>query len=246
MQRVAVVTGAASGMGLAIAQRLSEAGHHVALLDVDGAAAEAAAKALSGEGNAFGVACDVSDRDQVFAAVERARAELGPVGIAVTSAGIDRFENFVDISVESWERMLAVNLSGTFHCLQAVVPDMLEQKWGRIVTISSSSAQSGAARMAHYVASKGGVVGMTKALALELAPNGITVNTIPPGFILTPMTRRAEERGDLPNIDAIAARTPVRRPGTAEDIAAACAFLCSDDAAYITGQAINVNGGWYL
>jgi len=246
MQRVAVVTGAASGMGLAIAQRLSEAAHHVALLDVDGAAAEAAAKALSGAGNAFGVACDVSDRDQVFAAVERARAELGPVGIAVTSAGIDRFENFVDISVESWDRMLAVNLSGTFHCLQAVVPDMLEQKWGRIVTISSSSAQSGAARMAHYVASKGGVVGMTKALALELAPNGITVNTIPPGFILTPMTRRAEERGDLPNIDAIAARTPVRRPGTAEDIAAACAFLCSDDAAYITGQAINVNGGWYL
>jgi NAD(P)-dependent dehydrogenase (short-subunit alcohol dehydrogenase family) len=139
-----------------------------------------------------------------------------------------------------------VNLTGTFHCLQAAVPDMLAAGWGRIVTISSSSAQSGAVRMAHYVASKGGVVALTKALALELAPKGITVNTIPPGFIDTPMARRAEARGDLPSIDAVASRTPVRRAGTPDDIAAACAFLCSDDAGYITGQCINVNGGWYL
>ena len=114
------------------------------------------------------------------------------------------------------------------------------------MTISSSSAQSGAARMAHYVASKGGVIGLTKALALEYAPNGITVNTIPPGFVDTPMVRRAEARGDLPNVDAVVARTPVRRAGTPDDIAAACAFLCSDDAGYITGQVIGVNGGWYL
>ena len=132
--------------------------------------------------------------------------------------------------------MLAVNLTGTFHCMQAAIPDMLAAGWGRIVTISSSSAQSGADRMAHYVASKGGVVGLTKALAVEYAPSGITVNTIPPGFIDTPMARRAEARGDLPSIDAVAARTPVRRAGTPDDIAAACAFLCSDDAGYITGQ----------
>ena len=142
--------------------------------------------------------------------------------------------------------MLAVNLTGTFHCVQAAIPDMLAAGWGRIVTISSSSAQSGAARMAHYVASKGGVIGLTKALAVEYAPNGITVNTIPPGFIDTPMVRRAEARGDLPSIDAVVARTPVRRAGTPDDIAAACAFLCSDDAGYITGQLIGVNGGWYL
>src|SRR5262249_165910 len=104
----------------------------------------------------------------------------------------------------------------------------------------------GSARMAHYVASKGGVLAMTKALALEFAPVGITVNTIPPGFIDTPMARRAEERGDLPSIDAVAKRTPVRRAGTPEDLAAAGAFWCSDDAGYIPGQAINVNGGWYL
>ena len=174
------------------------------------------------------------------------RGELGAIDIVVTSAGIDRFERFTDITLESWERMLAVNLTGTFHCVQAAIPDMLAAGWGRIVTISSSSAQSGAKRMAHYVASKGGVIGLTKALALELAPHGITVNTIPPGFIDTPMARRAEERGDLPSIDAVAAQTPVRRAGTPDDIAAACAFLCSDDAGYITGQQINVNGGWYL
>ena len=100
--------------------------------------------------------------------------------------------------------------------------------------------------MAHYVASKGGVVGLTKALAVELAPHGITVNTIPPGFIDTPMARRAEAAGHLSSIDAIAKRTPVRRAGTPDDVAAACAFLCSDEAGYITGQLIGVNGGWYL
>ena len=176
----------------------------------------------------------------------KVRAELGPIEIMVTSAGFDEFESFTDITPEAWDRMLAVNLTGTFHCIQSAIPDMLAAGWGRIVTISSSSAQSGANRMAHYVASKGGVVGLTKALAVEYAPNGITVNTIPPGFIDTPMARRAEARGDLPSIDAVAARTPVRRAGTPEDIAAACAFLCSDEAGYITGQLIGVNGGWYL
>jgi NAD(P)-dependent dehydrogenase (short-subunit alcohol dehydrogenase family) len=176
----------------------------------------------------------------------QARGAFGPIGILVTSAGIEGFVKFADITVEAWERMLAVNLTGTFHCVQAAIPDMLAGGFGRIVTISSSSAQSGANRMAHYVASKGGVVGLTKALAVEYAPRGITVNTIPPGFIDTPMARRAAERGDMPPIDAVAARTPVRRAGTPEDIAAACAFLCSDDAGYITGQLIGVNGGWYL
>jgi NAD(P)-dependent dehydrogenase (short-subunit alcohol dehydrogenase family) len=247
MNRVAVVTGAASGMGLAIGRRLASNGHRVALVDQAGDEVARAAAALQSEGAAvIAAAIDVSDRTAVDAACARVRAELGPIEIMVTSAGIDRFERFTDISIESWERMLAVNLTGTFHCLQNAVPDMLAAGWGRIVTISSSSAQSGAARMAHYVASKGGVVGLTKALALELAPHGITVNTIPPGFIDTAMTRRAEARGDLPDLEAIIARTPVRRAGTADDVAAACAFLCSEEAGYITGQALNVNGGWYL
>jgi 2-hydroxycyclohexanecarboxyl-CoA dehydrogenase len=247
MGRVAVVTGGASGMGLAISRQLSEAGNAVAVLDLDGGAAEAAAAELVGVGRtAIARAVDVADRAAIESALADVRSALGPIGILVTSAGIDRFEPFTDISTADWDRVIAVNLSGTFHCIQCVVPDMLAASWGRIVTISSSSAQSGTRKMAHYVASKAGVIGLTKALALELAPNGITVNTIPPGFIDTPMARRAESRGDLPSIDAVAKQTPVRRAGTPDDIAAACAFLCSDAAGYITGQQINVNGGWYL
>jgi len=234
-------------MGLAIGRRLAGNGHRVALLDLNGAAVEQAADDVRGTGGeALGLSVDVSDRAAVDAALGKVRAELGPVEIMVTSAGIDEFQPFTEITIDAWDRMLAVNLTGTFHCVQAAVPDMLAAGWGRIVTISSSSAQSGAARMVHYVASKGGVVGLTKALALELAPHGITVNTIPPGFIDTEMARRAEARGDLSSIDAVAQRTPVRRAGTPEDIAAACAFLCSDDAGYVTGQLIGVNGGWYL
>jgi 2-hydroxycyclohexanecarboxyl-CoA dehydrogenase len=247
MSRVAVVTGAGSGMGLAIGQRLARQGHGVALLDLDGGAAERAAADLRSTGaQALAGTVDVSDRGAIDDALGRVRDELGPVEIMVTSAGLDGFVPFTDISTDQWDRMLAVNLSGTFHCIQAVVPDMLAGSWGRIVTISSSSAQSGAARMAHYVASKGGVIGLTKALAVELGPHGITVNTIPPGAIETPMTSRAQAAGNLPSIDVIAKMIPVRRTGTPDDIAAACAFLCSEDAGYITGQQINLNGGRYL
>jgi NAD(P)-dependent dehydrogenase (short-subunit alcohol dehydrogenase family) len=247
MSRVAVVAGAAAGMGLAVVQRLASAGNRVALLDLDGEAAATAADDLRTTGaQAVAATVDVADRAAVDEALAKVRAELGPVEIMVTSAGLDEFQSFTEISAEAWARMIAVNLTGTFHCLQAAIPDMVTAGWGRIVTISSSSAQSGARRMAHYVASKSGVVGLTKALAVEYAPAGITVNTIPPGFIDTPMARRAEARGDMPSIDEIAARTPVRRAGTPEDIAAACAFLCSEEAGYITGQLIGVNGRWYV
>jgi 2-hydroxycyclohexanecarboxyl-CoA dehydrogenase len=247
MSRVAVVTGAASGIGLAVGQRLATIGHRVALLDLDGDTVAPAADELRRDGSeALAVKVDVTDRAAVDDAMAKVRGEFGPIEIIVTSAGFDESESFTDITTEAWERMLAVNLTGTFHCVQAAIPDMLAAQWGRIVTISSSSAQSGAARMAHYVASKGGVIGLTKALAIEYAPNGITVNTIPPGFIDTPMARRAEARGDLPSIDAVAARTPVRRAGRPEDVAAACAFVCSEEAGYITGQLIGVNGGWYV
>jgi 2-hydroxycyclohexanecarboxyl-CoA dehydrogenase len=247
MSRVAVVTGAGSGMGLAVSKRLAGQGHQVALLDLNGPAAQSAAEEINASGGrAIAAQVDVADRASVEEAFGKARAELGPVEILVTSAGLDEFADFTDISVDQWQRMIAVNLTGTFHCIQVAVPDMVAAKWGRVVTISSSSAQSGAKRMAHYVASKGGVIGLTKAVALDLAPHGITVNTIPPGVIETPMMHRSRDKGDLPAFEAIAARAPLGRIGTAEDIAAACEFLCSDDAGYITGQAINVNGGWYL
>jgi 2-hydroxycyclohexanecarboxyl-CoA dehydrogenase len=246
MSRVAVVTGGGSGMGRATCLQLAEAGRRVAVLDINAAAATAVAQEItSAGGSATAVAVDVSDRAAIEAALGEVRSALGPVEIMVTSAGIEGFERFLDITAEAWDRMIAVNLTGTFHCLQAAVPDMIDAGWGRIVTISSSSAQSGTRNMSHYVASKGGVVAFTKALALDLASHQITVNTIPPGVIDTPMMRRPIDAGTM-NVDAVIARAPLGRLGTPEDIAAACVFLCSEEAGYITGQQINVNGGWYL
>jgi NAD(P)-dependent dehydrogenase (short-subunit alcohol dehydrogenase family) len=235
-------------MGLAIARQLAARGDRVGLLDLQGDAVLQAVESLRKEGaTAVAVEADVADRRALDAALDTVRARLGSIQIMVTAAGVESFEPFTAITIESWQRILAVNLTGTFHCLQAAVPDMLAARWGRMVTISSSSAQSGAPRMAHYVASKGGVVGLTRALALELAPQGITVNTVTPGMIDTPMLRRTVAGGDISQLEKIAARViPVGRVGTPEEIAATCAFVCSDEAGFITGQVFGVNGGMVL
>lgn len=245
--RVAVITGAASGIGLGVARQLAALKHPVALFDRNGAAVRAAADELNAGGaTALAFEVDVTDRSSVDIAVDKVRSELGPISIIVTSAGIQESAPFTEIPAELWERTLSVNLTGTFHSIQSAVPDMIEAGWGRIVTISSSSAQSGAPDRAHYVASKGGVIALTKALAFELSPKGITVNTIPPSIIDTPMARADEKPGELIDLDVLATMTPVRRTGTPHDVAAATAFLCSDDAGFITGQMIGVNGGWYV
>jgi NAD(P)-dependent dehydrogenase (short-subunit alcohol dehydrogenase family) len=244
VSRVAVVTGGASGIGLGVVRRFAADGHAVAVLDLNGDAASAAAADIGGK--AVGIAVDVADRASVDAAYERVRAELGAITILVTSAGIESFQPVLDITAETWDPILAVNLTGTFSCIQAALPDMVEAGWGRIVTISSSSAQSGAANMAHYIASKGGVLSLTKALAVELARKGITVNTIPPSLVDTPMSRHAEATGDFPGVDKVAPFIPLGRAGTPDDIAGACSFLCSGDGSYITGQVIGVNGGMYV
>jgi NAD(P)-dependent dehydrogenase (short-subunit alcohol dehydrogenase family) len=243
--RTAIVTGGASGIGLACATRLARDGSKVAVLDLDtDAAAVAAATIEAAGGTAISVTADVTDRPAVEAAVAEVAERLDPPTILVNNAGLQGFTPFLKISVELWQRILDVNLTGTFHCCQVVVPHMLDAGWGRIVNISSSSAQGGQQLMTHYVSSKAGVIGFTKALALELGPKGITVNTIPPGFIDTPMLRDSEAKGLLgPGVDAAIATTPVRRIGTPEDIAATCAFLARDEASYITGQVIGVNGG---
>ncbi len=245
--RVAVVTGAASGIGLGVARRLTEDGHAVALLDLDGDGIRRAVADLEAQGRRVrGHAVDVADRgavEQVYASV---REELGPVTIVVTSAGIEAFDPVLDITPEKWDRLIAVNLTGTFTCLQLAVADMVAAGWGRIVTVSSSSSQSGAPNMAHYVASKGGVIGLTKAFARELARNGITANTIPPTIVDTPMARKGEAHGDVPPVETMAKMVPMGRAGTPEDIASACSYLCTEEAGYITGQIIGVNGGMYI
>jgi NAD(P)-dependent dehydrogenase (short-subunit alcohol dehydrogenase family) len=247
MSRVAVVTGGASGIGLGVAHGFVADGHRVALVDSNAEAAESAAEELRREGaTAIAVAADVADRAAVADGFDRIRAELGPVEILVTSAGIESFKSVLDITAEGWDRIIAINLTGTFTCVQAALPDMLAAGWGRIVTISSQSAQSGAPNMAHYAASKGGVIGLTKALAVELARQGITVNTIPPSLVDTPMARKAEAAGDFPGVDIVGPMVPLGRAGTPADIAAACSFLCSEGGSYITGQLIGVNGGMYI
>ena len=246
VDKVAVVTGGASGIGLAIAQRLAQDGAKVAIFDLNGDDATAEADKINAAGGtAIGLTVDVSDRARVEEAADEVRSAFGPITILVNNAGMAGFRRFLEISVEAWNRILDVNLTGTFHCCQVMLPDMIAVGWGRIVNISSSSTHGGQPLMSHYVASKSGMVGLTKSLALEFGPSGVTVNTIPPGFIDTPMLQRDAAKGRLGpgGVDAVIERTPVRRAGRPEDIAAACAFLVRDEAGYITGQIIGVNGG---
>jgi 2-hydroxycyclohexanecarboxyl-CoA dehydrogenase len=244
MTRVALVTGGGSGMGEATCHELGRRGHPVAVLDVDEHAAHRVAEDLRRSGvTALGVSADVTDRagvDEAFAAV---RTELGPVAVLVTSAGLFGYSPFTEISVQSWTRIIEVNLTGTFHCCQSAIPDMVAAGWGRIVMISSSSAQRGSPFAAHYAASKGAVITLTKSLAREYASVGITVNNIPPSGIETPMQHQGQAAGFLPSNEKIAANIPVGHLGTGDDIAAAVGFLCSNEAAFITGQVLGVNGG---
>ncbi|OLT21202.1 short-chain dehydrogenase [Actinomadura sp. CNU-125] len=244
MSRVAVVTGGASGLGLAICAHLARRGGRVAVLDLDADAAGRAAADLAARGHeAVGAEVDVADRASVEEAFAEVRSALGPVEILVTSAAVSGFVPFEELTADAWARTIAVNLTGTFHCAQAAIGDMAAAGWGRIVTLSSAAGQTGTPRQAHYSASKGGVIALTKALALEYAAKGVTVNTVPPFTADTPLLRTAQESGLLPGSDVLARMVPAGRLGTGDDIAAVCAFLCSDEAGYITGQVIGVNGG---
>jgi 2-hydroxycyclohexanecarboxyl-CoA dehydrogenase len=239
--KVAVVTGGASGIGRAIALQLATDGAAVAVWDLNGEGAEETVAMISAEGGKA-IACsgDAASEAGIAASAKRTRESLGPVAILVNNAGITDFTPFQDITPDSLDRMLAINVKGPFLCTQALIPDMLEAGWGRIVNISSSSAQTGAPMMAHYSASKGAVVALTKTLAREYASKGITVNNIPPGFVDTPMLRASPVNVDA---EAASAASPMGRPGQPEDIAAACSYLVSEAAGYVTGHTLSVNGG---
>jgi 2-hydroxycyclohexanecarboxyl-CoA dehydrogenase len=231
-------------MGEAICHELGRRGMKVAVLDRNEQAAQRVTEELGEDGvAALAVGADVADRHSVEQAFAKVRSELGPVTVLVTSAGTFGYSAFTEITPQDWARMIEVNLTGTFHCAQVALPDMLAAKWGRIVMISSSSAQRGSPFAAHYAASKGGVITLTKSLAREYATEGITVNNIPPSGIETPMQHQSQEAGYLPSNEQIASNIPVGYLGTGDDIAAAVGFLCSEEARFITGQVLGVNGG---
>ncbi|GAA2592440.1 SDR family NAD(P)-dependent oxidoreductase [Winogradskya consettensis] len=245
--RVAVVTGGAAGIGRSIAERLAADGFKVAVLDiVEGAAEDAAAQITAAGGVALGLRADVSDREQVDAALAAARSELGSLSVVVANAAVALQQPFLQMTLEQWNSTLAINLTGTFNVVQSALPDLVDAGWGRVVLISSSSAQRGAPNMAHYAASKGGQMALTKALAMEFGRSGVTVNTVAPSAIDTPSVQKKRDAGKMPSAEQMATFIPVGRTGTGHDIAAAVSYLVADEASYVTGQTVSVNGGSFI
>ncbi|MFM7142664.1 MAG: SDR family NAD(P)-dependent oxidoreductase [Alphaproteobacteria bacterium] len=241
--RVAFVTGGGSGIGRAISLRLARAGAAVGVVDLRADSADAVADEVRrAGGRAIAVVADVSDAGAVSAAAARVRSELGVPAILVNSAGIAAFDPFPTLSEASFDRMIAVHLKCTFLACRELVPAMADAGFGRVVNVSSTAALNGGGPgLAHYAAAKAGVVGLTKSLAQEFGPRGVTVNAIAPGLIDTPLIHGA---GAPENLYAqVVQRLPVRRIGQPEDIAAACAYLVSEEAGFCTAQVISPNGG---
>ncbi len=245
-QRVAIVTGAARGIGAATAVRLAADGHAVAVLDLDEAACAGTVSAITDAGGrAVGVGVDVADPDAVAAAVARVADELGAPTVLVNNAGIIRDNLLFKMTVEDWDAVIGVHLRGAFLMSRAAQAHMTQEGYGRIVNLSSSSAL-GNRGQANYSAAKAGMQGLTKTLAIELGRFGVTTNAVAPGFIQTDMTRATAERIGVPFEDFIAhsaKQIPVQRVGQPEDVAATIAFLCSEEAGFVSGQVVYVAGG---
>ncbi|HZN87811.1 MAG TPA: SDR family oxidoreductase [Thermoleophilaceae bacterium] len=240
--RTALVTGGASGIGAATCRRLAADGARVAVTDLnlDGA------QAVAGEVDGAAFELDVRSPEQIRAALEGTEAELGPVDVLVNNAGYDEWAWFTDTDEELWQRVLAVNLVGVIACTHAVLGGMQERRRGRIVNVSSEAGRVGSSGSAVYSAAKGGVLGFTKAIAIENGRYGITCNAVAPGPIETPLLMAAPEAlGDIGKriVDTMIGSTNLRRLGQPDEVAAAIAFLASDDASYVTGQSLGVSGG---
>lgn len=239
--KTAIVTGGGSGIGRAISLRLAREGCNVAIWDRDISAARKVGAEIGGLGRrVLTVEVDVSSFRDVATGVERVHRELGKVAVLVNDAGYAEMLPLAQMSEAQWDKMIAVHLKGTFNCTRAVVADMIDAHWGRVVNISSIAGLRGAVGFVHYSAAKAGIAGFTKALALELGSSGITVNAIAPGLIDTPILKTSLRDE---TVAAMVRRTPVARIGVPDDIAACCAYIVSEEASFLTGQVISPNGG---
>ncbi len=242
--RSAIVTGGASGIGRAICLRLARDGCNVAIWDRDVSAARRVAQEVSTLGRrTLAVEVDVASFTDAEKAGERVRREIGNVAILVNAAGYAEIAPLAQMSEVQWDRMIAVHLKGTFNCTRVLLPEMIDEHWGRLVNVSSMVGLRGASGFVHYSAAKAGIAGFTKALALELGSAGITVNAIAPGLIDTPILKSLSVGDEV--IAAIVSQTPVGRIGAPDDIAACCAYLVSEEASFMTGQVLSPNGGLY-
>ena len=245
-EKVAVITGGANGIGQAFAKRLAEDGVHIAVADI--ADGNDTVKLVEAAGRqALAVTCDVSSEQSVAAMAKEVNGKFSHVDIVVNCAGIFPQKNFPEMIFAEWRHVLSINLDGTFLVTAAFVPGMRARKWGRVVNMASSTLGSVVTGFAHYTASKGGIVGFTRALATDLAPDGITVNAIAPGLTRSPGTVVRAPRPAFKTMDeefeAVAQMQAIKRPEVPEDLVGALSFLASDDAAFITWQTLNVGGG---
>ncbi len=241
--RAALVTGASQGIGRACALVLAEAGAEVALGSRNIEKLQGVAREIEGLGRkALVLSLDVSDLESVKGAVTRALQSLGKIDILVNNAGTAKDNLVMRMKPEDWEVVIRTNLDGAFHCIRAVLPGMVRQRYGRIINITSVVAQTGNPGQANYIASKAGLVGLTKAVASEVASRKITVNAVAPGFIATAMTAGLPESVQQKILNWV----PLGRMGTDREVAYGVRFLASDEAAYITGHVLNINGGMYM
>ena len=246
MERVALVTGAARGIGRAIALKLAEGQSAVAIADLreEGAAETAQAIEAAG-GRALAVPLDVTDSASVSAAVTKATEALGPVDILVNNAGWDELHPFLETDEPFWDRVIEVNFKGCLRLTRALLPGMLERRWGRVVNIGSDAGRVGSSLESVYSGAKGGVIAFTKTIAREAARSGVTANTVCPGPTETPMLEEITGAGEqgAKVIEAMTRAVPMKRLGKPEEVAAAVAFLASEEAGFVTGQTISVSGG---
>jgi len=246
-RRVAVVTGAARGIGFATASRLAEAGHKVALIDRSPSVIEQGQRLQNSGHAAIGIIGDVSSENSVKEFMTKVRNAFGAVSILVNNAGLTAVHrNWKNVTPEQWDEVMTVNLKSMFLCSRAVISDMEEQKWGRIVNLSSVTFLSGQRNLVDYVSAKGGAVGFSRTLAREVGSESITVNAVSPGAIRTEAEIEMMPDGEDISLAFMMNVQAIKRRGTAEDVAAAIVFLCSDDAEFITGQNLVVDGGWML